>query len=235
MSEARPPVIEVADLTKVYDAHAGAAAVRALDGVSLRIEMGESVALIGPSGSGKSTLMHIIGCLDRPSSGRYLLAGEDVSRLSDDALAAVRNKRIGFVFQSFYLLARQNALENVALPMLYAGTPDRIERARVALERVGLADRATHLPSEMSGGQRQRVAIARAIVMKPAIVMADEPTGALDTATGREILGLLDELHAEGTTLIVVTHDRDVAARAHRVIALRDGKIESDTRRSAAA
>ncbi len=223
-------VIEAEGLTKVYDPHAGVAAVRALDGVSLRIEEGESVALMGPSGSGKSTLMHVLGCLDRPTTGTYRLAGEEVGGLSDDALAGLRNRRIGFVFQTFHLLPRQNALENVALPLLYARDRGATDRAREALQRVGLSDRAGHLPSELSGGQRQRVAIARAIVTRPKLLFADEPTGALDSATGREVLDLLGELHREGTTLCTVTHDATVAARAQRIVRMRDGRIESDER-----
>jgi putative ABC transport system ATP-binding protein len=199
--------------------------VHALDGVNLSIEEGEMVAIRGPSGSGKSTLMNILGCLDRPTSGNYVLAGEDVSRMSDDALATVRNRRIGFVFQTFNLLPRMSALENVELPLLYGGAMNAKKKALEALKIVGLGERAHHKPNELSGGQRQRVAIARAIVTDPAIVLADEPTGALDQRTGEEILGLFKDLNRQGRTIIVVTHDLKVAGYCQREIFLRDGKV----------
>jgi putative ABC transport system ATP-binding protein len=219
------PVISLRDVTKVYDS--GDTAVHALRGVDLDIASGESIAIIGPSGSGKSTLMHIVGCLDVPSSGEYELAGTPVSRLSNRDLARVRNQRIGFVFQAYNLLPRASIQRNVELPMMYAGIgrAERQSRAREALARVGLAERATHLPSQLSGGQRQRVAIARALVNNPSILLADEPTGNLDTQTGREILALFDELGAQGHTVILVTHDMSVAAHARRVIRIVDGRI----------
>ncbi len=220
--------IIVSELSKVYNPDRPEIAVRAVDGVSFTIGRGESVAIIGPSGGGKSTLMHVVGCLDRPTSGRYLLEGKDVSKLSDDELAALRNRHLGFVFQTFNLLPRQTAVENVELPLLYAGIKGTRERAMEALGRVGLSDRAHHLPSELSGGQKQRVAIARAVVTRPSVLLCDEPTGALDTVTGQEILALLGELNQDGTTLVTVTHDLDVAAHMGRVIRLRDGKIEAD-------
>jgi putative ABC transport system ATP-binding protein len=215
------------DLTKVYVMGTGEMAnvVNALDGVSLAIEAGEMVAIRGPSGSGKSTLMNILGCLDRPTSGKYVLAGEDVSRMSGNALATVRNKRIGFVFQTFNLLPRMNALENVELPLLYGGARNAKAKALEALQIVGLGDRAHHKPNQLSGGQRQRVSIARAIVTDPAIVLADEPTGALDTRTGEEILNLFTELNRQGRTIIVVTHDLKVAGYCQREIYMRDGRI----------
>jgi putative ABC transport system ATP-binding protein len=199
--------------------------VHALDGVSLTINEGEMVAIRGPSGSGKSTLMNILGCLDRPSGGTYVLAGEDVSRMSGNALARVRNRRIGFVFQTFNLLPRMTAIENVELPLLYGGVGNAKKKALEALTIVGLGDRGHHLPNQLSGGQRQRVAIARAIVTDPAIVLADEPTGALDTKTGEEILALFKRLNAQGRTIIVVTHDLKVADHCRREIYIRDGKI----------
>ena len=226
--EGRPPAIVVEDLVRVYNADRPEIAVRAVDGVSFTIDRGESVAIIGPSGGGKSTLMHMIGCLDRPTSGSYLLEGQDVSKLGDDALAKLRNRHLGFVFQTFNLLARQTAAENVELPLLYAGVRSPRERALEALEQVGLADRAHHLPNELSGGQKQRVAIARAVVTRPSVLLSDEPTGALDTKTGEEILDLLLQLNDAGTTLLTVTHDLDVASRMSRAIQLRDGRIESD-------
>lgn len=225
---ATPPAVLVRDLVKIYEPDRAELAVRAVDGVSFAIARGEYAAIVGPSGSGKSTLMHILGCLDRPTAGRFELAGEDVAALDDAALASVRNRRIGFVFQAFFLLPRETALENVELPLLYSGDRRHRSHAREALERVGLADRAHHLPNQLSGGQRQRVAIARALVTGPDIVLADEPTGALDTATGAEILGLMETLNREGTTIIVVTHDAAVARRTRRVLAMRDGRLVSD-------
>ncbi|PKO19362.1 macrolide ABC transporter ATP-binding protein [candidate division BRC1 bacterium HGW-BRC1-1] len=218
--------IEVRNLTKIYAM--GGETVHALDGVTFSIEPGEMVAIIGSSGSGKSTLMNIIGCLDRPTSGEYHLDGQDVSRFSGNALARVRNRNIGFVFQNFNLLPRMSALENVEVPILYSGTGGAAKLARAALERVGLADRAGHEPNQLSGGQRQRVAIARALVNNPTILLADEPTGNLDTRTGREIMKLFHELHAEKVTLIIVTHDTEVAEQCSRNIVLRDGKIIED-------
>jgi putative ABC transport system ATP-binding protein len=200
--------------------------------VSLEIKKGEYVAIMGPSGSGKSTLMNLIGCLDSPTKGKYWLAGKLVSELNDDELAYIRNKEIGFVFQTFNLLPRATALHNVELPMIYNGTPseERIGRAKAALKQVDLSDRMMHKPNELSGGQRQRVAIARALVNSPSILLADEPTGNLDSATGEEIMALFARLHQQGNTIILVTHEPDIAARAHRVIRLRDGKIERDER-----
>jgi putative ABC transport system ATP-binding protein len=208
----------------------GTEEVHALCGIDVEIRKGEYVAIMGPSGSGKSTLMNLIGCLDSPSSGRYWLAGRLVSELDDDELAYIRNKEIGFVFQTFNLLPRATALHNVELPLIYNGTPaeERIERAKQALERVDLVPRMHHKPNELSGGQRQRVAIARALVNNPSIVLADEPTGNLDSKTGEEIMGLFENLHAQGNTIILVTHEMDIAQHAHRVIFIRDGKIASD-------
>lgn len=204
--------------------------VRVLKGIDLDVQPGEYVALMGPSGSGKSTLMNLLGCLDTPTSGSYHLAGEDVSCMDDDALAEVRNKKIGFVFQTFNLLPRQTALQNVALPLVYAGwsKADRLARATEVLGMVGLADRMDHQPNQLSGGQRQRVAIARALVNTPSMVLADEPTGNLDTATSVEIMRLFDEIHSRGNTLVVVTHEEDIARHAKRIVRLRDGVIESD-------
>ncbi len=221
-------VIKTEGLAKVYEM--GAEQVHALSGVDLEIRKGEYVAIMGPSGSGKSTLMNLIGCLDSPSSGRYWLAGRLVSELDDDELAYIRNKEIGFVFQTFNLLPRATALHNVELPLIYNGTPaeERIEKAKKALERVDLTSRMSHKPNELSGGQRQRVAIARALVNSPSIVLADEPTGNLDSKTGEEIMALFKNLHSQGNTIILVTHEHDIAQNAHRIIFIRDGKIASD-------
>ena len=221
-------VIKTEELAKVYEM--GAEQVHALRGVNVEIRKGEYVAIMGPSGSGKSTLMNLIGCLDSPTSGKYWLAGRLVSDLDDDELAYIRNKEIGFVFQTFNLLPRATALHNVELPLIYNGTPaeERIEKARKALERVDLADRMHHKPNELSGGQRQRVAVARALVNNPSIVLADEPTGNLDSKTGEEIMALFENLHRQGNTIILVTHENDIAQHAHRIIHIRDGKIASD-------
>ena len=223
-------VIKTEALTKVYEM--GAEQVHALRGVELEIGKGEYVGIMGPSGSGKSTLMNLIGCLDTPSAGKYWLAGRLVSELDDDELAYIRNKDIGFVFQTFNLLPRATALHNVELPLIYNGTPaeERATRAKRALQTVDLADRMLHKPNELSGGQRQRVAIARALVNSPSILLADEPTGNLDSQTGEEIMGVFHRLHEQGNTIILVTHERDIAAHAHRIIHLRDGKVESDER-----
>lgn len=222
-------IIRLEDIRRIY--RVGNQEVRALDGVSLSVYQNEYVAIMGPSGSGKSTLMNILGCLDSPSSGHYILNGVDVSEMEDGELADVRNREIGFVFQSFNLLPRYNALENVALPMVYAGVPakERMERAAAALESVALSERMDHKPNELSGGQKQRVALARALINNPSIILADEPTGNLDTHTSIEIMRLFDEIHSRGNTVIVVTHEEDIAAYAHRIIRLRDGKVESDT------
>ena len=219
-------MISLQNITKVYSM--GPVEVRALDDVSFDISDGDYVSIMGPSGSGKSTLMHIVGCLDRPSSGRYSLQGEDVSTLDDTELAHVRNKRIGFVFQQFNLLPRETVLGNVEIPLMYAGLGGRERRriAAAALARVGLADRMHHRPAEISGGQKQRVAIARALVNSPSLILADEPTGNLDSRTGSEILAILDKLNAEGCTIMLVTHDRSVAERARRIVQLRDGAVE---------
>jgi putative ABC transport system ATP-binding protein len=221
-------VIKTEALEKTYQM--GTEMVHALSGVDLEIRKGEYVAIMGPSGSGKSTLMNLIGCLDSPSAGKYWLAGRLVSDLDDDELAYIRNKEIGFVFQTFNLLPRATALHNVELPLIYNGTPseERIEKAKKALERVDLTARMGHKPNELSGGQRQRVAIARALVNSPSIVLADEPTGNLDSKTGEEIMALFANLHEQGNTIIVVTHENDIARHAHRVIYIRDGKIASD-------
>ena len=224
-----PPAIEAMNLTKVYGA--GGTAVRALDGVDLTVPAGEFLALVGPSGSGKSTLMAILGCLDRPTGGRYALDGEPVERLSGAELARIRNTRIGFVFQAYNLLPRASVLRNVELPMLYGGTAGRERRRRALelLEQVGLADQAGRLPGQLSGGQRQRVSIARALANRPSILLADEPTGALDSHTGAEILGLFQEINRQGRTVILVTHDPGVAALARRRVELCDGRIARDS------
>jgi putative ABC transport system ATP-binding protein len=218
-------VIEMRGIGKIY--RSGRLEVEALQGVDLDVVPGDFLAIVGPSGSGKSTLMHLLGCLDRPTSGTYRLAGTDVAGLSDDELARVRNRTIGFVFQSFNLLPRTTALENVAMPLLYAGIgrSERLERARDALARLGLEDRLSHEPSELSGGQQQRVAIARALVTRPAIILADEPTGNLDSASGADVLELLHELNDTGTTIVLITHDSDVAVAAKRSVRVRDGRL----------
>jgi putative ABC transport system ATP-binding protein len=226
-------LIETNDLWKTYIM--GAEEIHALRGVSVQIERGEYVAIMGPSGSGKSTLMNLIGCLDTPSRGTYLLNGKRVSDMNDNELARIRNEEIGFVFQTFNLLPRASALHNVELPLVYAGVAakERAERAKAALERVELADRMTHRPNEMSGGQRQRVAIARALVNNPSILLADEPTGNLDSKTGAEIMALFARLHQAGNTIVLVTHEADVAAFARRTLHLRDGQVEKDVRQAA--
>jgi putative ABC transport system ATP-binding protein len=230
-------VIQLRDLSREYQM--GSELIRALRGVTLEIRRNQYVAIMGPSGSGKSTLMNLLGCLDTPTGGEYWLNGQEVSRLSDDALARVRNREIGFVFQTFNLLPRATALQNVELPMVYAGASsrDRRERAAEALRRVGLGERMDHRPNELSGGQRQRVAIARALVNRPSILLADEPTGNLDSATSEEIMRVFGQLQAQGQTVILVTHEADIAAHAERVITLRDGRVESDRtqQRNAAA
>lgn len=221
-------LIKVRDLAKIYQI--GTQEVKALRTIDLDIHKNEYVALMGPSGSGKSTLMNILGCLDTPSRGTYFLNGQDVSKKEDDELAEVRNREIGFVFQTFNLLPRYSALENVALPLIYKGVgkAERLERAREVLTQVGLQDRMDHKPNELSGGQRQRVAVARALVNKPSIILADEPTGNLDTKTSYEIMALLDDIHNLGNTIILVTHEEDIALRAKRIVRLRDGVVESD-------
>ena len=221
-------VIDIAGVTKLY--RMGTETVHALRGVKMQIHRGEYLAVMGPSGSGKSTLMNMLGCLDTPTAGHYEFAGEDVADMTDDELADIRNREIGFVFQSFNLLPRSNALHNVELPLIYAGLPkaERQDRAREALINVGLGDRMHHQPNELSGGQRQRVAIARALVNRPSIILADEPTGALDSKTGVEIMQLFEDLYDKGNTIIMVTHEEDVARHARRIVRLRDGLIESD-------
>ena len=226
-------LIETVDLWKTYEM--GTEQVHALRGVSIQIERGEYVAIMGPSGSGKSTLMNLIGCLDTPSKGTYLLNGKQVSAMNDDELARIRNEEIGFVFQTFNLLPRATALHNVELPLIYAGmgAKARLDQATEALNRVELSDRKTHRPNQLSGGQRQRVAIARALVNNPSILLADEPTGNLDSKTGIEIMGLFARLHEGGNTIVLVTHEADVAAYAHRAVHIRDGQVEKDVRRAA--
>jgi putative ABC transport system ATP-binding protein len=226
-------LIETTDLWKTYDM--GAEKVHALRGLSVQIERGEYLSILGPSGSGKSTLMNLIGCLDTPTKGSYMLNGQQVGTMDDDELARIRNEEIGFVFQTFNLLPRATALHNVELPLIYAGVPSkgRADKALKALERVELSDRVTHKPNELSGGQRQRVAIARALVNNPSILLADEPTGNLDTKTGLEIMDLFDRLHGAGNTIIIVTHEAEIASHTHRSIFLRDGQIERDESRAA--
>ena len=228
-------LIDIRDITKVYEM--GEEKVYALSGVSLGVDRGEYVAIMGPSGSGKSTLMNLIGCLDTPTSGSYVLNGKEVARMSDDELAAVRNQEIGFVFQTFNLLPRTSALQQVELPLVYGGLSrrDRRERAIRSLNSVGLGDRMNHQPNEMSGGQRQRVAIARALINDPSILLADEPTGNLDSATGAEIMTLFDELNSKGNTIVLVTHEEDIAAHARRIVRLLDGKVRDDMPNTAAA
>ena len=229
------PIIKVEDLAKIYQV--GSQEVHALKTVDLEIEKSEFVALMGPSGSGKSTLMNILGCLDTPSRGKYLLNQNDVSHMDDDELADIRNREIGVVFQTFNLLPRYSALENVALPLIYKGVSKdkRIQRAEEVLHQVGLQDRMDHKPNELSGGQRQRVAVARALVNKPSIILADEPTGNLDTKTSYEIMALIDEIHQAGNTIILVTHEEDIAEHAKRIVRLRDGVVESDTKEASLA
>jgi putative ABC transport system ATP-binding protein len=227
-------IIDIRDVTKTYEMGAETI-VHALDGVSLSIDEGDYVAIMGPSGSGKSTLMNLIGCLDTPSTGSYVLKGREIATMNDDELAQIRNKEIGFIFQTFNLLPRADAVQNVELPLVYSGLPRRERKARAekALDAVGLATRKHHRPNEMSGGQRQRVAIARALVNDPSILLADEPTGNLDSKTGEEILALMDDLHRGGNTIILVTHEDDLARHAARVVRLKDGKIISDLRNTA--
>jgi putative ABC transport system ATP-binding protein len=221
-------LIDIRDITKVYQM--GLEQVHALSGVNLGVERGEYVAIMGPSGSGKSTLMNLIGCLDTPTSGSYVLNGREVARMTDDELAAIRNQEIGFVFQTFNLLPRTNALQQVELPLVYSGLArkERRERAVKALEAVGLGDRMNHQPNEMSGGQRQRVAVARALINDPSILLADEPTGNLDSQTGAEIMALFEDLNRRGNTIVLVTHEEDIAAHARRIVRLRDGKVTED-------
>ena len=223
-----PMLIDIRDITKVYEM--GQEQVHALSGVTLGVARGEYVAIMGPSGSGKSTLMNLIGCLDTPTSGSYVLNGREVATMTDDELAAIRNQEIGFVFQTFNLLPRTNALQQVELPLVYSGLPrrERRERAVQALEAVGLADRMSHQPNELSGGQRQRVAVARALINNPSILLADEPTGNLDSQTGGEIMSLFEQLNARGNTIVLVTHEEDIASHARRIVRLRDGKVRED-------
>jgi len=222
------PLINITNIKR--DFVLGSETIYVLKGIDLQINKGEYVALMGPSGSGKSTLMNILGCLDTPTSGTYILNGKDVSKMQDDDLAEIRNKEIGFVFQTFNLLPRTTALDNVALPMIYAGysKSERNIRATEVLKQVGLDDRMDHQPNQLSGGQRQRVAVARALVNKPSIILADEPTGNLDTKTSIEIMGLIEEIHQKGNTIILVTHEEDIAKHAHRIVRMRDGAVESD-------
>ncbi len=229
--QGKEKVIVLENVVKTYSM--GDASFNALDGVDLSIEKGSFVSIMGPSGSGKSTMMNILGCLDRPTSGAYWLDGQQVADLSDDELATVRNKKIGFVFQNFNLLPRMSALQNVALPLTYAGVPlaERLRRAKAALEAVGLGDRINHKPNEMSGGQRQRVAIARAVINEPAILLADEPTGNLDTKSGEEVMKIFAAIHEQGRTVILVTHEPEIAAYTQRVIYMRDGRIVQDETR----
>ncbi|WP_067624443.1 ABC transporter ATP-binding protein [Alicyclobacillus acidiphilus] len=226
---ASQPLIVIRDLVREYEI--GGQIIRALDGVNLQISRGEFVAIMGPSGSGKSTMMNMIGCLDTPTSGQYVIDGFNVDNLSEDQLAALRNEKIGFVFQNFNLLPKTTALENVELPMMYAGVPGRVRRQRAmeALERVGLADRMHNRPNELSGGQQQRVSIARALVNNPVLILADEPTGALDSRTTEDILKLFEELHQQGNTIVIVTHEDEVGRHAKRIVRFRDGKVELDT------
>ena len=224
-------MIHVENITRTYDMHGSE--VRALDGVSLDVAQGEFVAITGPSGSGKSTLLNVLGCLDKPDSGSYVLDGQEVSRLDDEAISTVRNRKIGFIFQSFHLLPRLTVLENVLLPLRFTREPkpDVTARAKELLARVGLADRMDHRPTQLSGGQMQRAAIARSLILSPALLLADEPTGNLDSKSAADVLRLLDELHDQGQTIVLVTHDNDIAAHAPRHVRLRDGKVESDAKR----
>jgi putative ABC transport system ATP-binding protein len=224
-------MIQVENITRTYDMHGSE--VRALDGVSLKVDGGEFIAITGPSGSGKSTLLNVLGCLDKPDSGSYVLDGQEVSRLDDEAISTVRNRKIGFIFQSFHLLPRLTVLENVMLPLRFTREPkpDVTARGKELLARVGLADRMDHRPTQLSGGQMQRAAIARSLILSPALLLADEPTGNLDSKSAADVLKLLDELHAQGQTIVLVTHDNDIAAHAPRHVRLRDGKVESDAKR----
>ncbi len=224
-------MIHVENISRTYDMHG--AEVRALDGVSLHVDPGEFIAITGPSGSGKSTLLNVLGCLDRPDAGSYVLDGQEVSRLDDEAISTVRNRKIGFIFQSFHLLPRLTVLENVMLPLRFTREPKPhvTARAKELLTRVGLADRMDHRPTQLSGGQMQRAAIARSLILSPALLLADEPTGNLDSKSAADVLNLLDELHAQGQTIVLVTHDNDIAAHAPRHVRLRDGKVESDAKR----